>query len=312
MKIGMLFPDYGSQYVGMGKELYDESRLMQEYFEEAYNCLSINFVKLCFASSDEELSALENAYVSIFLTSVSLANLVKQEGIVVEAVAGHGIGELSALCAVDGISLPDGLYFLQKYALFYNERLQTINARAVHIKGINSATLKQLCSSLSAHDLKLAIAVYSNDYEHVVTGNAELFPELAKMIADKNGFMQEISIKGGLHSDLMNPVVDTLEKYCTKIDFRSTAIPLIACADGTLVTKHDGIKKRVMKQLHAPIMWNKVMQQCADWDVIIEIGPGKTLLSLIRAHYPEKTVLTINTRADIEALKNLVHLGVHQ
>ena len=120
MKIGMFFPDYGSQYVGMGKDLYDESRLMQEYFEEAYNCLSINFVKLCFASSDAELSALEHAYVSIFLTSVSLAALVKEEGIPYFCGGGHGIGELSAICIIDGISLPDGLYFLQKYALFYN------------------------------------------------------------------------------------------------------------------------------------------------------------------------------------------------
>lgn len=306
MKIGMLFPDYGSQYVGMGKELYDESRLVQEYFEEAYNCLSINFVKLCFASSDEELSALENAYVSIFLTSVSLALLIKQEGIAIDVVAGHGIGELSALCTVDGISLPDGLYFLQKYALFYSERLQTINARAAYIKGINSTTLKKICSSLSKNDLKLSVAVYSSEYEHVVTGNAELFSDLATMVAEHHGFMQEISVKGGLHSDLMNPVVETLEKYCTKIDFKTTTIPLVSCADGALVTKNELIKRRVMKQLHAPIMWNKVMQQCADWDVIIEIGPGKTLAPLIRALYPEKAHFIINTRADIEALKDVI------
>ena len=306
MKIGMLFPDYGSQYVGMGKELYDESRLMQEYFEEAYNCLSINFVKLCFASSDEELSALENAYVSIFLTSVSLALLVKQEGITIDAVAGHGIGELSALCTIDGISLPDGLYFLQKYALFYSELLQTVDVRAALVKGINAATLKKICSSLNEHDLKLSLAVYTSDYEHIVTGNAALFPDLAKMVAEKNGFMQEISVKGGLHSDLMNPVVDTLEKYCTKIDFRTTSIPLIACADGALVQKHDAIKQRVMKQLHAPIMWNKVLQQCADWDIILEIGPGKTLSSLVRALFPEKAHFTINTRSDIDALKSFI------
>ena len=246
------------------------------------------------------------------MTSVSLAHLIKQEGITIDAVAGHGIGELSALCSVDGISLPDGLYFLQKYALFYNERLQTINARAAYVKGINSVMLKKICSSLSAGDMKLAIAVYATEYEHIVTGNAELFPDLEKMIADKNGFMQEISVKGGLHSDLMNPVVDTLEKYCTKIDFRSTAIPLVACADGALVAKHDAIKKRVMKQLHAPIMWNKVMQHCADWDVIIEIGPGKTLSSLIQTQFPQKLHFSINTRADIEALKQLVQHSVHK
>ena len=306
MKIGMLFPDYGSQYVGMGKDLYDDSRLMQELFEEAYNCLSINFVKLCFASSDSELSALEHAYVSIFLMSVSLAALVKQEGIQVCAVAGHGIGELSALCSVDGISLPDGLYFLQKYALFYKELLQTASVHACVVKGISTLQLKRFCAEVSKDNLIISIAAYTSDYEHVVTGSAELFDALAQKVHEKKGVIEKSPVEAGLHSSLMDGVVATLEKYSEKIDFKDVGIPLIACADGALFNKGDLIKRRVMKQIHAPIAWKKVLQHCIDWDVIIEIGPGKTLTPLIRAMYPNKLIMTINSRADINELKKVV------
>ncbi len=306
MKIGLLFPDYGSQFVGMGKDLYDESRLMQEYFEEAYNCLSINFVKLCFASSDAELSSIENAYVALFLTSVSFAALVKQEGISIAAVAGYGIGELSAICAADGISLPDGLYFLQKYALFYKELLPQLNVRAFTVKGISALLLKRFCAELSKGDLSISIAAYNNDYEHVVTGSAELFAALEQKVHQKNGVMQEVSVDAGLHSSFMDPVVTILEQYSEKIDFKNTNVPLIASINGSVVSKGELIKRRVMKQLHAPILWKKVLQHCIDWDLIVEVGPGKTLTPLIRYMYPDKPIITVNNRSDIEELKKVV------
>src|SRR5436190_23732080 len=97
MKIGFIFPGYGNQFVGMGKELYDEFRIVQEYFEEAYNCLNINFVKLCFASSEQELATISNSHISIFLVGASLFALLKEQGIKCDLIAGYGIGSYTAL-----------------------------------------------------------------------------------------------------------------------------------------------------------------------------------------------------------------------
>src|SRR5690606_20836996 len=126
MKIGMVFPAQGSQFVGMGKELYDDSRIMQEYFEQASNCLDINFVKLCFASSDAELSILNHTYTSLFLVSSSLYALLKDAGIEPSIVAGYNIGEYAAMHAASSLSLPDGLYLLNKYANFYQDLLKEL------------------------------------------------------------------------------------------------------------------------------------------------------------------------------------------
>src|SRR5579859_6426456 len=97
MKIATLFPGYGSQYVGMGKELYDESRIMQEYFEEASNCLNINFVKLCFASSDAEISRIDNALLTNFLVGSALFALLKDLGFKTDVLVGHNAGEYAAI-----------------------------------------------------------------------------------------------------------------------------------------------------------------------------------------------------------------------
>ena len=103
MKLALLFPGYGSQFVGMGKELYDEYRIVQEYFEEASNCANINFVKLNFASSDAEISNLQNGNLSLFLTTVSTIYAIKNLGIEIDLVAGHGIGEFAAICCANVI-----------------------------------------------------------------------------------------------------------------------------------------------------------------------------------------------------------------
>src|SRR5581483_6858303 len=123
MKIALVFPGYGSQYVGMGKELYDEYRIVQEYFEEASSCANLNFVKLCFASSDVELSKLAHAYMSLFLIGSSIFALLKEQEIIPEVVAGYNNGEITALFAGGCFSLPDGLYLLNKFCSFYQETI---------------------------------------------------------------------------------------------------------------------------------------------------------------------------------------------
>ena len=143
MKIGMIFPGYGSQFVGMCKELYDSSRLVQEYFEEAANCLNSNVVKLCFASSDAELSKMQNAYPAMFLVSSAIAALLRQEGIEPHIVAGYNTGEYAALFAAKAMTFPDGLYLLSKYAQSYQELLDELKeVDLVRVTGITADELE--------------------------------------------------------------------------------------------------------------------------------------------------------------------------
>src|SRR3990170_5846802 len=142
MKIALLFPGYGSQFVGMGKELYDEYRIVQEYFEEASNCLNTNFVKLCFASSDVELGKMGNAYTSLFLVGSATYAVLKEHGIEPDVVAGYNNGESAALFAAGCFSLPDGLYLLNKFCSFYQEIVDEMEVDVLHVTGIATAQLE--------------------------------------------------------------------------------------------------------------------------------------------------------------------------
>ena len=306
MKIGMLFPDYGSQFVGMGKELYDNSRLMQEYFEEAFNCLNINFVKLCFASSDSELAKIENAYVSIFLISVATAALLKQENIIPFFVAGYGIGEISATCTAGGLSLPDGLYFLSKYAQFYQEALSSLEASVMRVEGLSSFKVAKLCKEMSHNNHQAAIASYDAEYQQVVSGTVDVMKDLKEELLALGAVVRDLPVEQGLHSSLMDPVVNQLIKYLEKIDFKNLTIPLISSSNGAEVVKKELVKRRVISQLHRPMQWNKVLQHSVDWDLIIEIGPGTTLSKLVKKQYPEKPFFSVNKLLDIEELHKVI------
>lgn len=302
MKIGLIFPDYGSQFVGMAKELYDESRIIQEYFEEASTCLNINFVKLCFASSEAELAKPEHAYVSIFLVSSAIAAYLKELGVKPDCVAGFNIGEYSAVCSAQGLTLPDGLYFLAKYAQFYQTFLADTAVKALNVKGLTSLKLKRLCQEASKNQDYVSIAAYLTDDEYTIAGTVtavDYIVDQAQGALD----IEEISAEAGLHSDQMKSVADQLKPYLEKIDFHDLAVPLCAGLDGKKISKGSVVKYSMMKQIISPVRWDKVLKTIDEWDVVIEVGPGTMLSSLVRTYYPTKDIITINKPSDGEMVQ---------
>ena len=310
MKIAMLFPGYGSQYVGMAKELYDESRTVQEYFEEAGNCLPINFVKLCFASSDSDLSRMENAYPGTFLVSCAIHALLKEEGIKADIVAGYNLGEYAALYAAGAFTFPDGLYLLSKYASIYQEELASMDVGVIRVQGVATQPLESMCKKASENDEHASIALYTSNTDHIVTGNTDAVAVVrGQASADIDVIIEEIPVDIGLHSPLMQTVADRLTPYLEKVDFNVLAMPLVCSADVCHVATGEQVRARVIEHIYTPVKWTKVMDSLSDYDVLIEIGPGTMLSTLAKAQYPDKIVMSINKRSDITDLKKILEVS---
>ena len=304
----MLFGGYSSQSVGMGKEFYDEYRIVQEYFEEASNCLGINFVKLCFASSDAQLSKIQNAYPSLFLVQTALAALLLQQGIRPTALAGYCDGEFSAFCVGGGINLPDGLYLIGKYAFLYEELLKSGAFGAQRVMGISAPELEQACQQASTEQEIVFIGIYYDQQDHLVTGHKKAIERLVTIItAQKQVRFEYAGVGLGLHSLLMKDIVKLVKMYMEKIDFKAMKIPCLSAFDGIGLVQGIELKVHLLDHIHKPLRYISLLPALQSYDVIIEIGKNSTLHHLVKQYYPEKQIFEIKKCADLCALKKALH-----
>lgn len=301
MKSVLLFPGYGSQYVGMAKELYDSYRVVQEYFEEASNCLGSNFVKLCFASSEAEIARIANAYPAIFLVGCSTFAALAQEGIEPDLMAGYNQGLYAALFAAKSINLPDGLYVLAKYASFYQEFLSTLNMRIMLVSGLNTERVATI-----AEKHAVSIAIFISATNCIVSGAEDAMIKFREEIEQHDdAVVKELPLGVGLHSAVADPVAKQLEMYLEKVDFKAPQRQVVSGISGRLIGSGPEARQQILDEINTAGHWERVLDVLKLYDVIIEVGNGTHLTTIMKKLYPEKHIIGVNTRSDIESIKEL-------
>lgn len=309
-RIGIVFPGYGEQYIGMSKDLYDESRIVQDFFEEASSAVDKNFVKLMFASSDKDISSVENAYLAIYLFETALYEMLYQQGLRPDFVAGYGVGEYTACFASRSLSFIDGLYFLNKYSKFYQQYVHDKDFSVLKIsREFTLNTLQDLINSLNTEQHKVYISAQNTENAFYVAGASLVIEKLQKYCVDHTiRKVKEIGIGYGLHSELMKDVAEQLKLYYHKIQFKDLKIPVITNVDGVYVTSADSLQSATMRRINNRVQWYDVMQGFVGCDVIISVGPGKQLIEWFQEVYPDKEYHVVNSLKDIEAIKDLFEI----
>jgi len=275
-----VFPGQGAQFVGMGKDLYDFSSKARDMFHKANSILKFKITDLMFEGTEEDLKQTNVTQPAIFLHSVILARVMAD--FKPDMVAGHSLGEFSALVANKTLTFEDGLKLVAKRAGSMQKACELEPSTMAAIIGLDDAVVEQVCAGIKEI---VVPANYNSPGQVVISGSVKGVEKAVKKL-DEAGAKRTLILKvgGAFHSPLMEPARVELAAAINKTKFNSGVCPIYQNVTGQSVTDPEIIKNNLIKQLTSPVWWTRIMQNMiADGaNNIIEVGPGKVLQGLFK------------------------------
>lgn len=279
-----VFPGQGSQFVGMGKDLYENSKLAMDMFERANTILGFRITDIMFAGTDEELKQTKVTQPAIFLHSVILAATLG-ESVKPEMVAGHSLGEFSALVVNNTLSFEDALVLVSKRALAMQKACEMNPSTMAAVLNLDDKITEDICAEITAGGDIVVAANYNCPGQLVISGSINgvtIACEKLKAAGAKRALI--LPVGGAFHSPLMQPAAVELEAAINATTFNTPICPVYQNVTASAVLDPEKIKKNLIAQLTAPVKWTQtVKQMIADGaSSFTEIGPGKVLQGLVK------------------------------
>ncbi len=280
-KKAYVFPGQGAQFVGMGKDLYENYPVAKTMFEKANDILGFRITDLMFAGTDEDLKQTKVTQPAIFLHSVILAKVLG-DSFTPNAVAGHSLGEFSALVAAGALSFEDGLVLVSKRALAMQKACEQNPSTMAAILNLEDSVVEEVCASI---DDVVVAANYNCPGQLVISGsNAGIDKACELLLAKGARRALKLPVGGAFHSPLMEPARVELETAIAQTNIQSPICPIYQNVDALPQTDAAVIKQNLILQLTAPVRWTQTVQNMLADDItsFIEVGPGKVLQGLIK------------------------------
>jgi len=302
-KIAIVFPGQGSQFSGMGLDLYENYSEAKIVFDEFNSVLEKDIKKLCFEGSDEELKQTINSQPAIMAVSIAAYKAFKaKSGIVPDYLAGHSLGEYSALYAAGVIRLPEIIKLVQKRAELMNDAQ---SGSMTAILGMDDEKLEEAIKLASAEGIVCA-ANYNTPGQTVISGEAKAV-EKANQLASQMGAkrVMPLAVSGGFHSPLMKPIAEKFSRFVNDTNINDAHIAVVTNVDAKATIDKAEFASKMVRQMYSSVYWKQTISYMAEQgvDTFIEIGPGKVLSGMIKKICSSAKVYNIsNTESLKEAL----------
>jgi [acyl-carrier-protein] S-malonyltransferase len=286
-----IFPGQGAQFVGMGKELYEGSSLAKELFEKANDILGFSITEIMFNGTVEDLKQTKVTQPAIFLHSVILGKTL--EDFRPDMVAGHSLGELSALVANGTLSFEDGLKLVSRRALAMQAACEAIPGTMAAILGLEDAVVEDACSKIEG---VVVPANYNCPGQLVISGEINAVNQACELLKEKGARRALVlPVGGAFHSPLMEPAREELAAAIEQTTFNEPICPVYQNVSTTAVSEPAEIKKNLIAQLTAPVKWTQgVQNMVADGaETFTELGPGKVLQGLVKKIHPDAEIAAV-------------------
>ncbi|MCI7223848.1 ACP S-malonyltransferase [Fusobacterium sp.] len=301
-KIAFVYPGQGTQYIGMGKELYENNERARLLFDKIFSSLDIDLKKVMFEGPEETLKSTEYTQPAIVGLSLVLTELLKERGIRPNYVAGHSVGEFAAFGGAEYLSLEEAVKLVTKRGEIMKKVAAKVDGTMAAILGLASGKIQEVLRNISG----VAEAVNFNEPNQTVIAGTREAIEAACVALKEAGAKRAmpLAVSGPFHSSLMKEAGEELKKYADKLNFNIGEIKIIANTTATFLDSNEETKDEIYRQSFGPVKWIDTINKLKAEGVtkIYEVGPGKVLAGLIKKIDKDIEVINIDS---LESLKTL-------
>ena len=309
MKTAFLFSGQGAQYVGMGKEFYENFECARNIFDEADKALGFSIKDICF-ENEEELNKTENTQPAILTMSIAALKILEEKGIKADYLAGLSLGEYSAYVASGVFNFNDAVQLVKKRGRFMTEAVPEGIGSMYAIVGLDNEIVEAVCNEASQFGF-VSPANYNAPGQLVIAGEAVATEKAAELAKEKGAKMAvKLNVSGPFHTALLKPASDKLAVDLKKININKMNLPVITNVTGAEVENNEDIIPLLIKQVMSPVKWEQSIKVLVDKgvDTFIEVGPGKTLSGFVKRIAKGATIINVEDMKSLD--KAIEKLGL--